>query len=207
VFGTHSLSKKTPQRYLKITLEKVKVIKTLPVSHAMRVPHGCPLCEDDVLGTPETGFFCRRCNLIFKRRQIVFRHAKEHVKGLIDKHFTGYGKGPERPRLHAAADRQELTGSVARTATSFEKLRRSVEEAKRFVEETEAGRLPPPAIVKEALQARQSRQLAATSARKQFVPKKSTAQKIVRRTKRRATKQVKAAKRAVKKQKAKSKRR
>jgi hypothetical protein len=173
----------------------------------MRVPHGCPLCEDDVLGTPETGFFCRRCNLIFKRRQVVFRHAKEHVKGLIDKHFTGYGKRPERLRLHAADDRLELTGSVERTATSFEELRRSVAEAKRLVEDAEAGRLPPAVTLKQALQARQSAQLAAKSARKKPVPKKATAKKVVRRTKKRTTKRTKAPKRAVKRQKAKPKRR
>ena len=125
----------------------------------MRIPKGCPLCEDDVLGTSETGYFCRRCNLIFKKHHIVFRHGREELKGLIDRHFDGYGAPAPRPRpaLTEADHRVELNSRVRETGSSFESLRRSVEEAKRLVDDAEAGRLPPPVTLKEALQAAPAR--------------------------------------------------
>ena len=116
----------------------------------MRVPKGCPICQEDVMGTPETGFFCRRCNLIFRRQHIVFRYAREELKGLIDKHFGAYGKkepDQSRERLRAADHKIDLNIGVKQTASSFEALRRSVEEAKRMVDDAEAARLQPPAPV------------------------------------------------------------
>lgn len=62
----------------------------------MRVHKGCPLCENDVLGTSETGYYCKECNVIFRKEHIVFRHMKEETKRLITKHFSGFDEAPRR---------------------------------------------------------------------------------------------------------------
>ena len=54
----------------------------------MRVTKGCPICTGDVLGTAETGYYCKRCNLLFQKRHIVFKHAREEIHETIRKHFS-----------------------------------------------------------------------------------------------------------------------
>ncbi len=73
----------------------------------MRVPKGCPLCEGDVLGTMATGFYCKHCNLMFRKRHVRFKHYKREAQLTIKKHFTGYEKVEEE---HASleVDRMEL---------------------------------------------------------------------------------------------------
>ncbi len=55
----------------------------------MRVPKGCPLCAADVLGTFETGFYCQECNLMYRKRHVVFRHLREKTRARIREHFGG----------------------------------------------------------------------------------------------------------------------
>ncbi len=58
----------------------------------MRVTKGCPVCNSDVIGTLETGYYCKYCNVIFHKRYVVFKHTREEVKRKIQEHFGPRGK-------------------------------------------------------------------------------------------------------------------
>jgi|GEM_PF-2269573 len=57
----------------------------------MRVTKGCPLCRGDVFGTFETGFYCKACNLMYRKRHVLFSEVRDETKLLITKHFSGFG--------------------------------------------------------------------------------------------------------------------
>lgn len=92
-------------------------------SQSMRVTRGCPICEEDVIGTAETGYYCKACNVIFSKRRVVFKHAAEEVRALVHKHFSGYGQAEaERRREERMEDRREerkVEERKRRTATSL----------------------------------------------------------------------------------------
>jgi len=54
----------------------------------MRITKGCPLCSTDVIGSWETGFYCKECNVIFRKRHVIFKHLKEDVRRTVLEHFT-----------------------------------------------------------------------------------------------------------------------
>jgi hypothetical protein len=92
----------------------------------MRVAKGCPICVSDVLGTLETGFYCKHCNLIFSRRHISFRQSRDEVRGLIHRHFSGYEKTRAETKQREAKRRTEPLDEVSRA------IRTHVEGVKRI---------------------------------------------------------------------------
>jgi len=94
----------------------------------MRVTKGCPICEGDVLGTTETDYYCRRCNLLFTRRHIVFRHMRLEARRLINKHFSGYEDVPKEERI--AEERVDVFAAPA-ARTRFEGVPERIEAAAR----------------------------------------------------------------------------
>ncbi len=65
----------------------------------MRVHKGCPVCSADVVGTKDTGFYCKECNIIYRRRHVNYRDAALEVKHLVIRHFSEVPRSePTEPR-------------------------------------------------------------------------------------------------------------
>ena len=95
----------------------------------MRVTKGCPLCIGDVLGTYETGFYCKDCNMMFKKRHVIFKHVKAETRKLITKHFSGFGDEKKTPK------EQERKVEIPSIDTSFfEKVSKNIQRHVKAVE-------------------------------------------------------------------------
>ncbi|RJQ15617.1 hypothetical protein C4573_05665 [Candidatus Woesearchaeota archaeon] len=44
---------------------------------------GCPLCNQDVKGNDKDTFFCKHCNLLYKKKELQV--SKEHVEKEVKK--------------------------------------------------------------------------------------------------------------------------
>jgi|GEM_PF-6279617 len=86
----------------------------------MKVEKGCTICQGDVYGTKETGYYCKHCNLLFDSKQVNFSEVKKQLKEKINNHFENYeGKITEKTigknlvldtkQLSTIPERQEFT--------------------------------------------------------------------------------------------------
>lgn len=102
----------------------------------MRVARGCPACGEDVIGTSETGYYCKACNLLFSKRHVVYKHAAEEVKALIHRHFSGYGRGEaegrREERMEDRRKERKPEEQMRRTATSLRSEERRTLPATEF---------------------------------------------------------------------------
>ncbi len=103
----------------------------------MRVTKGCPICENDVLGERETGYYCKRCNLLFSRRHIVYRHVREETRAAIKNHFPAHEASSVTPYPVVKPFPQLL--SLERTLVKIRAARASLEATTRSL----AGRIDP----------------------------------------------------------------
>lgn len=51
------------------------------------IRRGCPICRNNVTGTPRGGYFCDKCNFLFSAHMIDRRVEHKRRKSIIDKHF------------------------------------------------------------------------------------------------------------------------
>ncbi|NJL44179.1 MAG: hypothetical protein HC945_02595 [Nitrosarchaeum sp.] len=49
---------------------------------------GCPICGSDVRGTNTDGYYCKACNILFRRRNLARTHAKNEAQELLTHHFS-----------------------------------------------------------------------------------------------------------------------
>jgi hypothetical protein len=48
------------------------------------IKDGCPICKGDVKGNNNYMFYCKACNVLFKRDELLL--GKAHIAGLVKKH-------------------------------------------------------------------------------------------------------------------------
>jgi outer membrane biosynthesis protein TonB len=163
----------------------------------MRVHQGCPVCKEDVLGTRETGFYCKRCNLLFRHKHVNFKHMKEQVRKLIRHNFSGFEVRREELSIEPPKEipKEDITLSPA-----FQQLAPEIEET---VEEMKT--LSP--AVEEELEKSEDEPVILVHPEKLTPPKKSPGRAKApkkKATKKRVTKSKKAPKSATREQKSKA---
>lgn len=153
----------------------------------MKVEGGCTLCNGDVRGDKEIGFYCKNCNLLFSSKYVNFSSSKKVAQEQIKRHFVREEKivlevekkpalKPKSPKpLKSAAQR------LARHAKSVEKMQGKLDLAIEKLAAVEAKRT--------GLQIKKSPRKKAS---------KSTTKKTAK-PKKKAVKKVKKAKKVVKK--------
>ncbi|MBR9693238.1 hypothetical protein GOV07_04925 [Candidatus Woesearchaeota archaeon] len=111
----------------------------------MRVTKGCPLCQGDVLGTGETGFYCKSCNLMFRKQHVEYKHLKREAKLLIQKHFSGHIV--EREEVTVFED-EPLTKVSVPSPEYLDKVASTIEKNVELLKST----LPPLDVAKDQLE-------------------------------------------------------
>ena len=55
---------------------------------AEKIPQGCPICGGYVKGNDQYRFFCKRCNLLFRRDELTQQHYEKPKKPTKDKDWV-----------------------------------------------------------------------------------------------------------------------
>lgn len=99
----------------------------------MKIIKGCPICEGNVFGTKETGYYCKHCNLLFESRHISFKNTRDELKRKIAHHFSGF-EGKLEKKEKQIKEQEEII-IPKRTVTSREQLKEdSTDKGMRAVE-------------------------------------------------------------------------
>ncbi len=145
----------------------------------MRVPKGCPLCHQDVLGTLETDFYCRNCNLMISKRYVDFRHLRIEIRQRIHFHFAkreSAENAPERVSQSAPTTRTTSSATTTQVKTSpaksapATKSERSVEQWIPLAEEQKKSKKS--AAVREKKKRVSKKRVSASSDKKRKAEKK-----------------------------------
>ncbi len=125
----------------------------------MRVTKGCPLCRGDVFGTFETGFYCKACNLMYRKRHVLFSEVRDETRVLITKHFSGFGPKDRRevveteqfetaidvPEKHGQKPEQEKTAKASQGPATRASRARTTEKKATLKKPAPRSKKPKPA--------------------------------------------------------------
>lgn len=153
----------------------------------MKLEGSCPNCKGDIHGTPRKGYYCPRCNMLFRRHTLALRHIRQDLRKLINEHFATFERQLDETRAGIAEsaeeglhDLSELQGAVTDLASLLD---RDLDADEQAFEEWKASRW-----------AAQSGSAKGSSHRvvgKKTQPKKSTKRKAHKTTKRKTVKRAK----------------
>ncbi|RME31363.1 hypothetical protein D6789_02955 [Candidatus Woesearchaeota archaeon] len=118
----------------------------------MLLEGSCPHCKGDLHGTPRKGYYCPRCNMLFRRHTLALRHIRQDLRKLIDEHFANFEQqltetkaGIDESAKEGLHDLSELQAAVNDLARLLDK---DLTEDERDFEAWKASRATSPLIVK-----------------------------------------------------------